>query len=381
MCKAAGKFWGTFHQNGSTKAFLDVLATNVGNPTLNLIKSERGGYHTGTWVHPQVAIKLAAWCSPEFEVAVTDLVLRYSRGEVTTEESRQTAEQLGVPESWKPSGIGGVSNDLSGNQLYLGLPEGGFDNVRSMGSKAETTCQELARPHPEPVLVKFGRSDELPQRTKSNAAAFGGFKLLDHFETSNSAAAEKRLKRRLDAVGKRVRARHRGKDKEDFELVRVADQEEYEELYNLALWACTEPEDAAVEKEREVTKRAEWEAKMAIEHEKTEQMRIELERARLEADHEWRMRSRTSPQRDAIEEFAQSGLLIYEPGSYMKVSDLREAGNISSKTSVDALRDVFQARGVSFPSKKVRRLIPGQDKLCHTTWADGVRLATDNEME
>ena len=95
------------------------------------------------------------------------------------------------------------------------------------------------------------------------------------------------------------------------------------------------------------------------------------------ADSRAELKAATNP----LEEFAQSGLLIYEPGSYMKVSDLREAGNISSKTSVDAFRDVFQARGVSFPAKKVRRLIPGQDRLCHTTWADGVRLATDNEME
>ena len=82
-----------------------------------------------------------------------------------------------------------------------------------------------------------------------------------------------------------------------------------------------------------------------------------------------------------IEEFAQSGKLIYQPGSYMKVSELREAGHISFKTSVDAFRDVFQARGVSFPPKKLRRTIPGTDKPCYTTWADGVRLALDSEME
>lgn len=339
-----------------------------------------------------MAIKLAAWCSAEFEVAVTDLVLRYSRGEVTTEESRQAAEQLAATKVWKPVSIGGISNDLSGNQVYLGLPDGEFEHVRSMGSKPEAPGSELATAQPEPVLVKFGRSDEMTQRTKSNAAAFGGFKLLDHFETSNSVAAEKRLKKRLDAVGKRVRARHRGKDKEDFELVQVADQREYEELYNLALWACTEPEDSAVEKEREVTKRVqcEWEAKreMAIEHERTQQARVELEKCRVTSesersrmDHEWRMRQvpgRTvAPPKPAVtgpvEKLARSGRLVYEHGSYMKLTDLRELGKISS-AKIDTLREVFGPRGVTFPLK-ARRIIPGTTQWCNTFWADGVRAA------
>lgn len=79
-----------------------------------------------------------------------------------------------------------------------------------------------------------------------------------------------------------------------------------------------------------------------------------------------------------LEEFAQSGRLIYEPGSYMKLADLREAGNVPKKAKIDALRDVFQPRGVTF-SSKVRRTLPGSDAIPNTFWADGVRLARDGE--
>lgn len=392
MCKAAGKFWPDFNRLSNTQAFLSTLASVMGIPMTGLVHSRQGGLTQGTWVHPQLAIKLAAWCSAEFEVAVTDLVLRYSRGDVTTEESKQAAEQLihaGASQSWKPHGVGGVSNDLRGNQVYLGLPEGNFSSIRSMGSKPSSEnadTHELTNTQSEPVLVKFGRSDDLPQRTKCHAAAFGGFKLLDHFEVSDPSAAEKRLKRRLDAVGRRVRAKHTGKGKEDFELVQVADQGQYEELYNLALWACTDPDESATVREKELTKRVEveWGAKrdIAVEQEKTEQARIELQKAQAHMNHEWRMRQAATPvpitdKPDAtalLEEFAQSGRLVYEPGAYMKLADLRDLGDMSGRISMDALQHVFTPRGVTF-SVKSRRMIPGTKQACNTLWADGVRAA------
>lgn len=73
MCQAAGKRWNDYSVLASTKPFLDALATETGIPVSGLAQSHKGGdvRLQGTWVHPQVAINLAQWCSPEFAVKVS----------------------------------------------------------------------------------------------------------------------------------------------------------------------------------------------------------------------------------------------------------------------------------------------------------------------
>lgn len=96
MCQAAGKLWGNYFQNQRTQHFLEAASTTIGKPIVELVvqqHSGNGGRHT--WVHPQIAINLAAWCSAEFDAAVSSLVFRYMTGQVTTEESRAVAASLG----------------------------------------------------------------------------------------------------------------------------------------------------------------------------------------------------------------------------------------------------------------------------------------------
>ena len=377
MCKAAGKLWPDFNRLGNTQAFLSTLATVMGFPMTDLIHSKQGGLTQGTWVHPQVAIKLAAWCSPAFEVAVTDLVFRYCKGEVTTEESQNVAHNLrdASGETWKPQSIGGVSIDTTGNQLYLGVPAGTFVNLRNIGTRP-TSAPAV---EDNGVIIKFGKSEDMSRRNPQHGAAFGGFRLLDHFPVKDPAASEKRLKKRLDACGMRLRGKHSQKQVEDTELVHVSSQQEYNELYDLAAWAAGEQEDIGLQ----------------LEHEKTEQLRLELERKRLglemkRMDHEWRMvnfkknqetnRAELKAETTQLEEFVQSGHLVFEAGSYMKLSDLREiikAQHPMASTTMDSLRDVFQPRGVTFPLKG-KRVIPGTDKSSITQWVDNVRPAGPN---
>lgn len=63
MCKASGKHWYHFAENTSTQSFLKCLAAQTGQTVSELMQSKHGGSTPGTWVHPQVAIRLAAWCS------------------------------------------------------------------------------------------------------------------------------------------------------------------------------------------------------------------------------------------------------------------------------------------------------------------------------
>jgi hypothetical protein len=82
LCRAGGKEWNHYSQEASTKEYISELSRSVGIPADLLVQSiQTGPNHVrGTWVHPDVAIHLAQWCSPRLAV----LVSRRVRAALTT---------------------------------------------------------------------------------------------------------------------------------------------------------------------------------------------------------------------------------------------------------------------------------------------------------
>ena len=80
MCKAAGKEWKNYRQNQSTQDFFEELARSAGIPADLLTHTITRGPNDerGTWVHPLVAVNLAHWCSPRFQVIVAAWVLEWT---------------------------------------------------------------------------------------------------------------------------------------------------------------------------------------------------------------------------------------------------------------------------------------------------------------
>jgi KilA domain-containing protein len=80
MCQAAGKEWSNYRQLQGTEAFLDELAQSLGIPRGLLTHSITSGprHERGTWIHPQVAVNLAQWCSPRFAVLVSAWVVEWA---------------------------------------------------------------------------------------------------------------------------------------------------------------------------------------------------------------------------------------------------------------------------------------------------------------
>ena len=82
MCQANDKEWYQYWRLPSTQKYAEALAADLGidvivnNPNRNnyasaLVMTFRGGNsQQGTWVHPEVAIDLAAWISVEFRILV-----------------------------------------------------------------------------------------------------------------------------------------------------------------------------------------------------------------------------------------------------------------------------------------------------------------------
>ena len=82
MCKAVGKQMKNYLENQGTKLFVQELSRSVGIPTDLLIQIINTGLneYRGTWVHPQIAINLAQWCSPVFAVRVSEFVSEWMKG-------------------------------------------------------------------------------------------------------------------------------------------------------------------------------------------------------------------------------------------------------------------------------------------------------------
>jgi hypothetical protein len=84
LCKASEKQLSHYLENGSTKAFLEELSSDIGIPITELVQIIKGGTPQlqGTWVHPQVAINLGQWASPKFAVMVSKWVTEWMTGSV-----------------------------------------------------------------------------------------------------------------------------------------------------------------------------------------------------------------------------------------------------------------------------------------------------------
>jgi hypothetical protein len=94
LCKAGGKEFKGWNRIDKTKRFLDVLSATVNICTVELLKQEQGGNgERHTWAHPQVAINIAQWISPKFDVLVSKWVYEIMlTGKVDIRDNKTTEE-------------------------------------------------------------------------------------------------------------------------------------------------------------------------------------------------------------------------------------------------------------------------------------------------
>ena len=137
------------------------------------MQSRTTGFDRGTWVHPQVAIHFAHWISSKFAVAVTEIVLRFSTGQLRTEESQETARQLGVK--------GAISKDAWEEHNWIlmtyGKDRGVYAGSFDYGGK-----------------MKAGRVDKnLADRVKSHVKEYENFALFAFTPSTNPYASERAI--------------------------------------------------------------------------------------------------------------------------------------------------------------------------------------------
>lgn len=82
LCQAAGKLLADYLRLKSTNEYLEALSVDMGIPISKLVDIRRGkpANLQGTWVHPEVAIDLGQWLSPEFRILVNRRVREWMVG-------------------------------------------------------------------------------------------------------------------------------------------------------------------------------------------------------------------------------------------------------------------------------------------------------------
>ena len=93
MCKANGKHLFHWNENKRSKAFVEALSRSIGFPIDRLIIEIFNDLNEnrGTWVHRRIAINIAQWISPEFDVWVAtqiETLMDVGKVELITEPSK-----------------------------------------------------------------------------------------------------------------------------------------------------------------------------------------------------------------------------------------------------------------------------------------------------
>ena len=161
LCKAGGKQFKHWNSIDKTKRFLDVLSTEVGIPTSELINIGTGSKYENdikniTWAHPQVSINIAQWISPEFDVLVSKWVYEIMlTGKVDIRENKTTQEldKMNIENKLLKDRI-----KLLESKFLQKQPRETFDNSKNVVYIVTTEYKE-AQGH-----YKIGKTQDLQKR-------------------------------------------------------------------------------------------------------------------------------------------------------------------------------------------------------------------------
>ena len=86
MCQAWRRRVHDYLKLDRTRKYREALSVETGYPVSQLAQQVRGvGKAQGTWIHPWLAVDLAQWLSPKFQVQVNKWVYEWMSGQVARE--------------------------------------------------------------------------------------------------------------------------------------------------------------------------------------------------------------------------------------------------------------------------------------------------------
>jgi len=219
-CQRFGKRWADFRETAGFDAFLLAAHARISSNDLESSKAPRGrasrlkgaknallksmaGNGGGTWVHPLVAIKLAEWLSPEFEIYVKEtfkkfiespedfaaniLIASHNKGKVDRAKNRvlcsETNKQTAAIAQMSGLNIGKVHNDR-----YNGLYRKTASQLRAMAGLKD---------HETPLDVMSSRDLQMNGLANTLALEADNADLLFDFANDIKESYEKRMNKPL----------------------------------------------------------------------------------------------------------------------------------------------------------------------------------------
>lgn len=120
MCKAAGKLFADYSRSKNTQAYLQALSSDMGIPISEIVQVIKGGepHLQGTWVHPDIAVHLAQWCSPKFAVQVNRFIREWMQGETAPQKElaswQHFHDRVDITSNSVPNGYFGIFHEIAG---------------------------------------------------------------------------------------------------------------------------------------------------------------------------------------------------------------------------------------------------------------------------
>jgi hypothetical protein len=138
MCKAAGKEYYDYAKTAKANSFLQTLKSKPIFVGLDLIKSNRGGDHSGTMVHRLIAYDLASWLSGDVKLQffMWNDELRIENAELSTQIEELRAATVIAPPSAHLPNANGAHKPLVLNGLVIEVDPDTFMVNATMMCKA-----------------------------------------------------------------------------------------------------------------------------------------------------------------------------------------------------------------------------------------------------
>jgi len=89
LCKAGGKYFSQWFVLESTKELMRCLQEVNGGA--DVVDKKVGGNHSGSWIHPDLAVPLAVWINPTFAIHVSKWINEWRAHAAENEQRYHTA--------------------------------------------------------------------------------------------------------------------------------------------------------------------------------------------------------------------------------------------------------------------------------------------------
>lgn len=285
ICKASGKLFDNWKQTKEFQDLVSAMQSDMEIPISKLITSIKDGISLsqGAWIHPDLVIPLAQWCSPTFAIQTSrwmrELLLtakieiehgkhltiqNYQLQSLvscissTTSQSKHLEEELKFVESKHNLIMQSMNYQRGDNVIYIG-----FIGVRE-----------------EKPYYKFGKSHQFDIRNNRHISTFDEFKTIFVFNCE-ADIAEPKIKNYLKRKGLKDNIEVNGMTKTEI-FFTTADTP-IEEILEVCVVICDMCKSQSQENERLRIENIEKDYRFQLEQER-HKMELELEKNKIELE-------------------------------------------------------------------------------------------------